>query len=71
MRSIFALIIGARLLARANSQFPPTPEGVTVIKSKFHSDITISYKEVYLPPASDLRHTDKYQSLKYARLHQE
>jgi len=60
MRSLSALIIGARLLACANSQFPPTPEGVTVIKSKFHSDITISYKEVYLSHTSDLRYANKF-----------
>jgi hypothetical protein len=26
--------------------FPPTPENVTVLRSRFNSDITISYKEV-------------------------
>ncbi|KAJ3553261.1 hypothetical protein NPX13_g10925 [Xylaria arbuscula] len=28
------------------AQFPPTPEGVTVIESKFGNGVTISYKEV-------------------------
>ena len=27
-------------------QFPPTPEGVTTLKSKYHEGVTISYKEV-------------------------
>ena len=31
----------------ATAQFPPTPEGVKVLKSKFHEGIEISYKEVY------------------------
>lgn len=26
-------------------QFPPTPEGIKTLKSKFHNDITISYKQ--------------------------
>jgi hypothetical protein len=28
------------------AQFPPRPEGVTVLKSKFHENVTISFKEV-------------------------
>lgn len=28
------------------AQFPPKPEGVTVLKSKFNENVTISYKEV-------------------------
>lgn len=31
------------LVVRA--QFPPPPEGVTILKSKVHENITISYKE--------------------------
>lgn len=27
-------------------QFPPIPEGVTTLKSKYHEGVTISYKEV-------------------------
>ncbi|KAK1752302.1 serine carboxypeptidase [Echria macrotheca] len=33
------------LLGLINAQFPPTPEGVTVIKSKLHDNVTISFKE--------------------------
>jgi hypothetical protein len=29
------------------SQFPPQPKGITVLKSKFHENVTISFKEVY------------------------
>lgn len=36
----------AALFGQAAAQFPPTPEGVTVIKSKYNENITISYKEV-------------------------
>lgn len=30
----------------SSQYFPPTPEGVTTVKSKFHEGVTISYKEV-------------------------
>ncbi|KAI0121382.1 carboxypeptidase C [Xylariales sp. AK1849] len=33
------------LLALARAQFPPQPEGVTILKSKFHENVTISFKE--------------------------
>jgi hypothetical protein len=29
-----------------SAQFPPIPEGVTVLKSKFGDGVSISYKEV-------------------------
>jgi len=40
--SIWALAASAGLVA---AQFPPTPEGLKVLKSKFHDNVTISYKE--------------------------
>lgn len=43
--SLFAWA-GAALVGPALAQFPPTPQNVTVIKSKFNPEITISYKEV-------------------------
>ena len=30
----------------AIAQFPPPPEGITLLKSKFHDNVTISYKQV-------------------------
>lgn len=36
----------ASLAALAVAQFPPAPEGVTVLKSKFDERVTITYKEV-------------------------
>ncbi|KLU91633.1 carboxypeptidase S1 [Magnaporthiopsis poae ATCC 64411] len=45
---ILRLLAGAgtaALFGLAAAQFPPTPEGVTVIKSKYNENITISYKE--------------------------
>ncbi|KAI1165808.1 carboxypeptidase S1 [Nemania serpens] len=33
------------LASTAEAQFPPTPEGVTVLESKFDNGVTISYKE--------------------------
>jgi hypothetical protein len=32
--------------------FPPQPEGVTVLQSRFGDGVEISYKEVYLPTNS-------------------
>lgn len=47
MRSQLSVVALVGVLARASlAQFPPTPEGVTVLKSKFDEGITISYKEV-------------------------
>jgi hypothetical protein len=42
------LVIGG-LLHLADAQFPPKPEGRTIIKSKFHENVTISFKEVCSP----------------------
>lgn len=33
----------------AQAQFPPEPKGITVLKSQFDDNVTISYKEVPLP----------------------
>lgn len=42
----FLLIVNSLLCAFAFAQLPPTPEGVTTIRSRFDDGITISYKEV-------------------------
>ena len=34
------------LLSVATAQFPPESDGITVLKSKFHENVTISFKEV-------------------------
>ncbi|KZL86039.1 carboxypeptidase s1 [Colletotrichum incanum] len=39
------LALAGTLLGSSVAQFPPTPEGVTVLKSKFGEGIEISYKE--------------------------
>lgn len=41
-----ALLSGAFLASSAVAQFPPKPEHVKTVKSKFHQGIEISYKEV-------------------------
>ncbi|THZ79123.1 alpha/beta-hydrolase [Aureobasidium pullulans] len=41
-----ALLLGALLASSAVAQFPPKPEDVKTVKSKFHQGIEISYKEV-------------------------
>lgn len=40
------LLSWAAGVAVVRAQFPPTPKGVTKLKSKFHENVTISYKEV-------------------------
>lgn len=40
-----SLVLGA-LAGLTAAQFPPKPEAVNVLKSKFHENVTISYKEV-------------------------
>ncbi|KAG7149548.1 Carboxypeptidase S1 B like protein [Verticillium longisporum] len=39
------LALAGALIAPVVGQFPPTPEGLTVLKSKFNENITISFKE--------------------------
>jgi carboxypeptidase C (cathepsin A) len=43
-----AVVFGG-LIALADAQFPPEPQGLTVVKSKFHENVTISYKEASIP----------------------
>ncbi|KAH6639940.1 serine carboxypeptidase [Truncatella angustata] len=38
-------LVWGSLLSVAVAQFPPEPKGITVLKSKFHENVTISYKE--------------------------
>ncbi|EFQ32467.1 serine carboxypeptidase [Colletotrichum graminicola M1.001] len=44
MLSSASLLLGG-LIGLATAQFPPTPEGIKVLKSKLHENVTISYKE--------------------------
>lgn len=47
MRSILSLLaVAASLISPSLAQFPPTPQGLTVLRSKFNENIKISYKEV-------------------------
>ncbi|KAI5919445.1 carboxypeptidase C [Camillea tinctor] len=39
------LLLFTSLLGLTYAQFPPKPEGLTVLKSKFHENVTISFKE--------------------------
>ncbi|KAI2463189.1 serine carboxypeptidase [Annulohypoxylon bovei var. microspora] len=42
----FQIVFGlSSLVPLTRAQFPPTPEGVTVLESKFSNGVTISYKE--------------------------
>ena len=42
----FVNLLILSLLGTVAGQLPPKPEGVTVLKSKFHENVTISFKEV-------------------------
>lgn len=44
--SVWVFAAATALIRPSLGQFPPTPEGVTVLNSKFDENITISYKEV-------------------------
>jgi len=47
MRSFTTYIAAAGLAGAVAAQyFPPTPEGIKVLKSKHQEGVTISYKEV-------------------------
>jgi hypothetical protein len=48
LRGVLGLVAMAGL---ASAQFPPKPEGMKVLKSKFHENVTISYKEVMPKPS--------------------
>lgn len=39
-------VLLSALAGLAAAQFPPKPEGVKIVKSKLHENVTISYKEV-------------------------
>lgn len=45
---MLAAVLMTGLLCLARAQLPPTVEGVTVIKSKLHDGVSISFKEVNL-----------------------
>ena len=48
MHPLIALFAYASLVDLVSSQFPPKPQGLTILQSKFHENVTISYKEVRL-----------------------
>lgn len=42
-----SIIVGSvGLFSIASAQFPPEPEGLTILHSRFDDDVYISYKEV-------------------------
>lgn len=46
MMKLFVAALGLCATAVVSSNFPPAPENVTTIQSKFGNNVTISYKEV-------------------------
>lgn len=54
-----SIILGLPLfLQYVEAQFPPQPEGLTVLKSKFHENVTISFKEVHTLFSPSQAHTN-------------
>jgi hypothetical protein len=48
MKTILLVVCSLTVLSSVTTaQFPPEPEGLTVLKSRFHENVTISYKEVF------------------------
>jgi hypothetical protein len=47
-RSLSGSLVCSLLLVGAHAQFPPKREGITVVQSKFHENVSISFKEVSL-----------------------
>lgn len=45
-RILFGSAVCRSLIFGAFAQFPPPREGITVIQSKIHENVSISYKEV-------------------------
>ena len=56
-------------LGLVHAQFPPTPEGTTIIDSKFGDGVQISYKEVSLVSLPDYEFSD-LSSLGSVKRHQ-
>lgn len=47
MFDILVIVIALFLqVLRTSAQFPPTPENITVLESRFGDGVSISYKEV-------------------------
>lgn len=44
--TMFSISVFLSIAGIASAQFPPKPEGVTLLKSKFHPNVTISFKQV-------------------------
>ncbi|KAK2601700.1 hypothetical protein QQS21_004775 [Conoideocrella luteorostrata] len=42
---LFHTLLACSLAGLARAQFPPEPEGITILRSKLHENVTISYKE--------------------------
>jgi hypothetical protein len=70
MRSYRFLVALAAASSASASYFPLTPEGVTVLKSKFHENVTISYKEVKAYNRRSLNIADSIDSLGSVKQHQ-
>jgi len=45
--ALLAVVVSlAALPSTGNAQFPPTPEGITTVPSRFNNGVILSYKEV-------------------------
>lgn len=46
--AMIPILVTYSLIGPVSAQFPPRPQGITHLQSKFHKNVTISYKEVSL-----------------------
>lgn len=46
--ALISLLTTYSLTGPVSAQFPPQPQGITYLQSKFHENVTISFKEVSL-----------------------
>jgi hypothetical protein len=51
------------LLLGAEGQFPPKREGITVVQSKFHENVSISFKEVSGTRSNPSKSKQSYNSV--------
>lgn len=52
--AMISMLTTYSLTGPVSAQFPPEPQGITYLQSKFHENVTISFKEVGLKPLVSL-----------------
>lgn len=52
--AMISMLTTYSLSGPVSAQFPPEPQGITYLQSRFHENVTISFKEVSLNPLVSL-----------------